>query len=74
MVIEPKDTSNILSLDAVCKRLMVSETVVYRLLRSGEIRAFKIGSLWRIPESSVDAYIANQCERTQQACHAKQMI
>lgn len=53
--------NDLLTLEDLCNRLMVSETVAYRLLRSGAIRAFKIGSLWRIPESAIHEYVEKEC-------------
>ena len=37
--------------------LMTSRTNVYRLLRSGELKAFKLGKVWKIPKVSVELYI-----------------
>ena len=58
---EPAKT-DLLTIEGLCARLMISETIAYRLLRTGKIKAFKVGALWRIPVSAVDAYIAEQCE------------
>ena len=54
---EPAKT-DLLTMEGLCTRLMISETIVYRLLRTGKIKAFKVDTLWRIPVSAVDAYIA----------------
>ena len=58
-----EDKNDLLTLEDLCNRLIISETVAYRLLRSGEIRGFKIGPLWRIPTSSVNEYISSQCAK-----------
>lgn len=52
---------DLITVEDICDRLMISESVAYRLLRSGEIEAFKIGSIWKIPADSIDKYIRKQC-------------
>ncbi len=49
----------LLSFEEMCERLMISESVGYKLLKD-KIKAFKIGS-WKIPASSVDQFIREQC-------------
>ena len=50
----------LLSIDQLCERLFISPTTAYRLLQTGEIKAFKLGT-WKIPESSVRDYIKRMC-------------
>lgn len=47
----------ILTLDEVCEILTISVQTGYRLIKSGQIRAFKQGKQWRIPESSLEEYV-----------------
>jgi len=42
----------------VARFLRVSKMTVYRLARSGDIRAVRVGRLLRIGAASVDAYLA----------------
>ena len=51
----------LLSVEEVCQQLFTSPGSVYKLLRSGEIKAFRIGS-WKIPEESVREYIRRKCQ------------
>ena len=37
----------LLSIDQLCERLFISPTTAYRLLQTGEIKAFKLGT-WKI--------------------------
>ena len=37
--------------------LKVKESMCYKILNSGEIKAFKMGSSWKIPKKSVEDYI-----------------
>jgi excisionase family DNA binding protein len=41
----------------VADQLRVSSMTVYRLIRSGELRAARIGKSYRIREADVDAYL-----------------
>ena len=50
----------LLTIDEVCQQLFISQTTAYKLLQSGEIKAFKLGT-WKIPASSVKAYIKKRC-------------
>jgi len=42
----------------VADQLRVSSMTVYRLIKSGELRAARIGKSYRITEADVDAYLA----------------
>ena len=55
-----RDEDQLLSIDEVCEQLMMSPGTLYKLLRSGEIKAFRVGS-WKIPVRSVHDYIRRKC-------------
>lgn len=55
------DENLIIDLDTLCEQLKIGYSTAYRLLRTGEIKAFRIGRNWKIPASSVSEYIHNQC-------------
>jgi excisionase family DNA binding protein len=42
----------------VADQLRVSAMTVYRLIKSGELRAARIGKSYRVLEEDVDAYLA----------------
>jgi excisionase family DNA binding protein len=44
----------------VAEQLRVSAMTVYRLIKSGELRAARIGKSYRVLESDVDAYLATR--------------
>ncbi len=37
--------------------LGIGENALYRLLKSGELGAFRIGRIWKIPRKELDKYI-----------------
>jgi len=43
----------------VCRLLRLSRPTVYRLINSGQLASFKIGSNRRVPASSIDSYVAS---------------
>jgi putative molybdopterin biosynthesis protein len=49
--------------DQVARRLNVTRLTVYRLLKKGEIDAFKVGDQWRIDEDDLKSYIKKQKKR-----------
>ena len=51
---------SLITLDDLCEQLYISPTTAYRLLQSGEITAFKLGT-WKIPARSVREYIKKRC-------------
>lgn len=56
-----RDEEQLLSIDEACERLMMSPGTLYKLLRSGEIKGFRVGS-WKIPSSSISDYIKKKCK------------
>jgi excisionase family DNA binding protein len=44
----------------VADMLRVSTMTVYRLIKSGELRALQIGKSYRLREDDVDAYLASR--------------
>ncbi|HEX4867184.1 MAG TPA: helix-turn-helix domain-containing protein [Acidimicrobiales bacterium] len=44
----------------VAELLRVSSMTVYRLIKSGELRAARIGKSYRISEDDVDAYLQDR--------------
>ena len=44
----------------VADLLRVSSMTVYRLIKSGELRAARVGKAYRILEDDVDAYLADR--------------
>lgn len=43
--------------------LGIGENTLYRLLKSGELGAFRIGRVWKIPRKELDKYIDKSVEK-----------
>ena len=55
------EENELLSIEQLCDKLFISATTAYKLLQSGEIKGFKLGT-WKIPMKSIDDYIKRRCE------------
>lgn len=57
-----------LTLADVADELNVSSSQVYALVRTGELRAMKIGGRgqWRVNQADLDAFISHQYQQTEQ--------
>ena len=51
------ESNDIMKLEEVMQYLDIGKNTLYRLLKSGELNAFKIGKVWKIPKKSVEKYI-----------------
>ena len=52
--------NDMISLDDLCEMLTIGKNTAYQLLRTKQIKAFKIGRIWKIPRESVSEYIQRQ--------------
>ncbi len=50
----------LLTVGEVADLMRVSNMTVYRLIKSGELRAVRVGKAYRLLEDDVDAYLARQ--------------
>ena len=48
---------DILTVEELMELLNIGKNTAYSLLESGEIKAFRIGRMWKIPRKSVYDYI-----------------
>ena len=55
-------THQIIGIDGLCEMLNIGKNTAYNLLISGEINAFKVGSVWKIPIEGVNHYIEKKCQ------------
>ncbi len=44
--------------------LNIGKNTLYTLLNSGEINAFKIGKVWKIPKKSVEEYVNRKVQKS----------
>ena len=61
MYISPSD---LISIDELCELLSIGRNAVYRLLNTKQIKAFRIGRVWKISRIAVEEFILNQNQMT----------
>lgn len=54
------DTNDIITVEELCELLHIGYNSAYSLLNSGEIKAFKIGRIWKISRLAVEEFILSQ--------------
>ncbi len=47
---------DIMTVEEACETLQMSRNTLYELLRSGEIKAFQVNRIWKIPREAVEEY------------------
>ena len=50
----------ILTIAEVCDELKSSKHTIIRFIKAGTIRAFRVGTQWRVRQSALDEYVATQ--------------
>jgi excisionase family DNA binding protein len=57
-----------LTLADICDVLNISPTQAYALVRSGDLRAIKVGGRgqWRVEETELESYITRMYEQTEE--------
>ena len=54
--------TQILTVEETAELLMTGKGAVYQLLATGELKAFKIGRVWKIPMSSINDFVNGKLE------------
>ena len=52
-----KEYPDIMDISTMCRALRISEKTGYKLIKSGQITALKVGRAYRIPKMHVLAYL-----------------
>ena len=55
----------LLDVKQVQDTLKISESTVFRLIKSGSLKGFKVGREWRFELSDIEDYIRRQREKAQ---------
>lgn len=51
---------DLVTIDDLCSMLYIGRNAAYKLLASKQIKAFRIGRVWKIPRLAVQEYILTQ--------------
>lgn len=63
MTTNPNENELLITIDMLCEQLQIGLNTAYSLLRTGEIKSFKIGRIYKIPQYSVYEYINRKCQK-----------
>ncbi|MCM1225467.1 MAG: helix-turn-helix domain-containing protein, partial [Lachnospiraceae bacterium] len=56
--------NDMITIDELCEMLSIGKNTAYQLLGSGQIHAFKIGRIWKIPRDAVSEYVIQNSSMT----------
>lgn len=60
------DENELVDIEEVMETLNIGRNTVYSLLKSGNLEAFRIGRMWKIPRGSIEKFIKeNACRKSQ---------
>ena len=51
--------SDIVTVEELCEMLSIGKNAAYRLLASGQLKAFRHNRVWKIPKGAVIEYVVN---------------
>ena len=54
--------NDLLSVEELCEMLMIGKNSAYTLLASGEIKAYRAGTRWKIPREAVSEYVKKRAK------------
>ena len=60
---------DIMTVREAAEYLGMKPPTLYKYIRRGILPAFKIGSLWRLKKSTLDAWIARKLEEAEDTAH-----
>ncbi|RIW31611.1 DNA-binding protein [Bacillus salacetis] len=55
--------NDILDVEEVMEILYIGRNYAYKLLNSGELKAFRVGRKWRIPKKCLEEYIIDRSRK-----------
>ena len=58
-------SSEVITVEELMELLYIGKNTAYKLLNSGELRALKIGKVWKIPKEAVGEYIMKKTRHEQ---------
>lgn len=53
----------LITIEELFEMLSIGKNTSYRLLKTNQIKAFKIGRIWKIPRDSVSQYVISQSRK-----------
>jgi excisionase family DNA binding protein len=57
---DPQDSNAIMTIDEVAAFLKLSKITIYKLVKKGEIPAFRVGNSWRFLRDKIETLVATK--------------
>lgn len=54
--------NDLLNVEDLCEILMIGKNSAYTLLASGDLKAYRAGTRWKIPKDAVAQYVKKQAK------------
>ncbi|SCY80951.1 DNA binding domain-containing protein, excisionase family [Lachnospiraceae bacterium XBB2008] len=64
--------NDIMTIDDACEALMIGRNRCYHLLRDGEIKGFRIGSVWKVSREALEQYVRESSFNNQRSVSSRQ--
>ena len=55
-----ENRDEILTVEELMELLYIGKNTAYDLLRSGQIKAFRIGKVWKVPREAITEFVISQ--------------
>ncbi|MDU2064648.1 MAG: helix-turn-helix domain-containing protein [Sporomusaceae bacterium] len=56
--------NDLVTIDDLCEMLYIGKNAAYKLLASGQIKAFRYNRIWKVPKQGVIEYVLTQSNLT----------
>jgi excisionase family DNA binding protein len=57
---DPQDSNAIMTIDEVASFLKLSKITIYKLVKKGDIPAFRVGNSWRFQRDKIETMVATK--------------
>jgi excisionase family DNA binding protein len=57
---DPQDSKAIMTIDEVASFLKLSKITIYKLVKKGDIPAFRVGNSWRFQRDKIETMVATR--------------
>ncbi len=57
-----EEYQDILTVDEACEAMRMGYNAIYEILKSGQLKAYRVGRRWRIPKSAILKFISENAK------------
>ena len=60
-----QDFNELFTVEEACKALRVGYNTMYTLLKTGKLKGFRCGRVWKIPKGAIDRFVSESIDSEQ---------